>query len=185
MRKLIRDWLISWRLSRENVTYSSLPSFRGELWPRLEARNGKMIIGPETVFRCVRYRTQITADQGGTVDLGKGCFINQGVSIYSAKRITIGDYSGLSDHTTVFDTQFHPIDQGEETIIAPVPIGKNVWIGRGVMIMPGSSIGDHSVIGAHSVVWGDIPPKVVAVGFPARAVKALKCADDWIRLREP
>lgn len=41
-----------------------------------------------------------------------------------------------------------------------------VTIGRQVVINPCVTIGDNSVIGAGSVVTKDIPPDVVAAGFP-------------------
>ena len=55
--------------------------------------------------------------------------------------------------------------------MAPVKIGKNVWLGEGVIVMPGVTIGDGAVIGAHSVVNKSIPPACVAVGSPAKVIK--------------
>ena len=40
-------------------------------------------------------------------------------------------------------------------------------------MLRGVTIGAHSVIGAGSVVTRDIPPRSLAVGLPARVVKAL------------
>lgn len=52
-------------------------------------------------------------------------------------------------------------------------IGNNVFIGAGAIVLPGVTIGNNVVIGAGSVVSQDIPDDSVAVGNPARVVKAL------------
>ena len=60
----------------------------------------------------------------------------------------------------------------------PVIIGKNVWLASGVTVLPGVHIGDNAVIGAGSVVTKDIPPNVLAVGSPARILRAIGPEDD-------
>ncbi|GGZ92193.1 hypothetical protein GCM10010389_33490 [Streptomyces echinoruber] len=54
----------------------------------------------------------------------------------------------------------------------PVTLGDNIWIG-GAVVLPGVTVGDDSVIGAGAVVTKDVPAGVVAVGNPARVVRAL------------
>lgn len=53
----------------------------------------------------------------------------------------------------------------------PVIIENDVFIGDSVVIMPGVRIGTGSVIAANSVVTKDIPPYVVAGGFPAKKLR--------------
>jgi acyl-[acyl carrier protein]--UDP-N-acetylglucosamine O-acyltransferase len=57
---------------------------------------------------------------------------------------------------------------------APVILERNVWVARGAAILPGVRIGEGSVIGYGSVVSGDVPPRVVAAGNPARVVRSLE-----------
>jgi maltose O-acetyltransferase len=45
--------------------------------------------------------------------------------------------------------------------------------GGGVIVCPGVTIGADTVVGAGSVVARDLPPGVVAVGSPARVLRAL------------
>ena len=55
----------------------------------------------------------------------------------------------------------------------PITIGDNVWLGGGVIVCPGVTIGDDTVVGAGAVVTRDLPRGVLAVGNPARVVRAL------------
>lgn len=53
-------------------------------------------------------------------------------------------------------------------------VGQGVFLANGVTVLAGSRIGDGSLIGAASVVRGEIPPASVAVGAPARVVRATR-----------
>ena len=55
----------------------------------------------------------------------------------------------------------------------PITVADNVWLGGGVIVCPGVTIGADTVVGAGSVVVRDLPAGVVAVGSPARVVRAL------------
>ena len=55
----------------------------------------------------------------------------------------------------------------------PITIGDNCWIAGNVTICGGASIGEGSVIGAGSVVTSHIPPGVLAVGVPCRALREI------------
>ena len=71
----------------------------------------------------------------------------------------------------------HPLDPGPRRdkweAAEPIVIGDNVWLGGGVIVCPGVTIGANTVVGAGSVVVRDLPAGVVAVGSPARVVRAL------------
>lgn len=54
--------------------------------------------------------------------------------------------------------------------VRPVTIGKACYLGSGVVVLPGAVIGDGSVIGAGALVRGEIPPRSLAVGMPAKVV---------------
>ncbi|WP_224242677.1 serine O-acetyltransferase [Hyalangium gracile] len=53
-------------------------------------------------------------------------------------------------------------------------VGQGVFLANGVTVLAGSRIGAGSLIGAASVVRGEIPPASVAVGAPARVVRATR-----------
>ena len=74
-------------------------------------------------------------------------------------------------------TATHPLEaeprRAKLELGKPIHIGDNVWLGGGVIVCPGVSIGDNTVVGAGAVVTRDLPAHVVAVGNPARILRAL------------
>lgn len=115
-----------------------------------------------------------------------------------AKRVSIGDYSGVGERSLVqgnvrigkhvmmgpevyIYTQNHRFDQLDITMDSqgfgeekPVIIEDDVWIGSRVTILPGVTVGTGSVIGASSVVTKDVPPYSVVGGNPAKILKTRK-----------
>ena len=96
--------------------------------------------------------------------------------------VVIGDYCNIAGGTTIANSDGHPSEwerradhaalEGDE--IAEVIIGDHVWIGRDAQILKGVKIGDRSIIGAGSVVISDVPEDMIAMGSPARLIRAKK-----------
>jgi len=84
-----------------------------------------------------------------SVNIGNGVFIAPGCIFLDNKKIILGE--GL-ERITIEDY---------------------VRIGGGTKILPGLTIGKYALIGAGSVVTGDVPPKAIAYGVPAK-VKAFQ-----------
>jgi hypothetical protein len=60
--------------------------------------------------------------------------------------------------------------EGYPVDFEPSEIGNSVSLAWGVFVLPRTRIGDGAVIGARSVVHGTVPPRCLAIGFPARVV---------------
>src|SRR6185295_11132782 len=60
--------------------------------------------------------------------------------------------------------------EGYAVDFEPIEIGKSVSLAWRVFLLPGSKIGDGAVVGANSVVHNRIPPRCLAIGYPARVV---------------
>ena len=104
--------------------------------------------------------------------VGRNCQIMQMTFINPAKSVTIGDDSGIGGHCLIFGhTSWLSIFEGYPVDFQPIEIGKSVSVAWGAFILPGTKIGDGAVIGAQSVASRTIPPRCIAVGFPARVVK--------------
>jgi maltose O-acetyltransferase len=52
-----------------------------------------------------------------------------------------------------------------------IVIGRRCFIGGGSLLLPGVTIGDGSIVAAGSVVAGDVPPRCIVAGNPARVIK--------------
>jgi acetyltransferase-like isoleucine patch superfamily enzyme len=113
--------------------------------------------------------------------LGERVFINTGATVVANHSIVVGDDCLIGDLVAIFDTDFHLLEPSRPIRTAPVRLGANVWVGRSATILPGVTIGDHAVIAAGSIVTGDVPPKTLVAGVPARPIRTLNIPDGWRR----
>ncbi len=60
------------------------------------------------------------------------------------------------------------------TLGGAVRIGALAHLGLAVSVLPGKTVGEEAVVGAGAVVIADVPPRVVAVGVPARVQRQLE-----------
>lgn len=158
----------------------SLVACEGRL-PLLYSK-GNVSIGSRFVVRGRILPCEIGAAlRNSSLQIGDRVFINQGASVVAYCHISIGDDTLIGEFATIYDTNHHRVDAHHSVKFAPVIIGANVWLGRGVVVLPGSKIGDYAVIAAGSIVKGDIPPRVLAAGNPAQAVRELEVPAGWRR----
>ncbi|MGN0106801.1 MAG: acyltransferase, partial [Hominilimicola sp.] len=104
-------------------------------------------------------------DDGGMIEIGEGCFFNNGCMVVSKEHIRIGKNTSFGPNVLVYDHD-HNIYSSEDIhdsgyVTDSVIIGDNVWIGGSSVILRGSVIGDGCVIGAGSVIKGTYPPDTV------------------------
>ncbi len=88
--------------------------------------------------------------------IGAGCMISTGVEVRTSDSHAILDIAGGCQ-----------VNLPEDVVVGP-----HVWLGREVLVMKGVTIGRGSVIGARSVVTADVPDYALAVGVPARMLRA-------------
>jgi maltose O-acetyltransferase len=121
-------------------------------------------------------RAPIYVDYGERLTIGARTFVNFGLVALDVAPIAIGDDCQLGPNVQLL-TAYHPTEpeprRAKLEAAAPIAIGDNVWLGGGAIVLPGVTIGDGSVIGAGAVVTKDVPPRVLAVGNPARVVRDL------------
>ena len=114
----------------------------------------------------VRRNVTFEAMQDGYIEIGNGCFFNEGCMIVSKEHIVIGEKASFGPNVMVYD-QDHDTYRSKETETAyrssPIIIGKRVWIGANSVILRGSVIGDGCVIGAGCVIKGTYPPGTLVV----------------------
>ncbi|WP_280398348.1 sugar O-acetyltransferase [Nocardia carnea] len=126
-------------------------------------------------------RPPLRVDYGSGITIGSGCFANFGLIALDVAAITIGDDVQIGPNVQLL-TPTHPLDPGQRRAkweaAEPITIGDNVWLGGGAIVLGGVSIGDNTVVGAGAVVTRDLPANVVAVGNPARVIRALDPAPE-------
>lgn len=179
LRKLQNVLFNSYQRQINKVTLGGRAHVIGD-WPVI-SNHGTFHLGHRVFFRSFRTKTTITVLKNATLKIGDGGYINDGVNICCSTAITIGPQVKIADWAVLYDTDFHPVAPAEPVFSAGITIGKNVWIGARAMILPGATIGDHSVIAAGAIVRGDIPPRSIAAGVPAKVIKTFICDDDWVR----
>lgn len=140
-----------------------------KLWYHIRAAMKKVIFrvasgnriqfGKHTTFRN-NFHTMVEGK--GRIIIGDNCFFNNGCSVNSLEEVVIGDGTIFGENSHVYDHN-HRFRSADDSIksqgyaVAPVHIGKHVWIGTNVVILKGVTIGDNAVIGAGCIVEQDIP----------------------------
>jgi maltose O-acetyltransferase len=121
-------------------------------------------------------RPPLRCDYGYQTFVGARSFANWGLVCLDVARVTIGDDVQIGPNVQLL-TATHPLEPGPRRdkweAAEPIVIGDNVWLGGGVIVCPGVTIGADTVVGAGAVVVRDLLPAVLAVGTPARVVRAL------------
>jgi maltose O-acetyltransferase len=140
----------------------------------LRALFGELLgaVGDDTTIR-----PPFRCDYGYQTTIGARTFINFGMICADVARVTIGDDVQIGPNVQLL-TPTHPVQAGPRRdkweAARPITIGDNVWLGGGAIVLPGVAIGTNTVVGAGAVVVRDLPADVVAVGNPARIVKAVE-----------
>jgi len=118
-----------------------------------------------------------------TATLGKGVCVCATAVVGTDTKI--GDHVILNTAATID----HDCLIGDGAWIAPgvhtaggVRIGPGAYISTGAVLLAGISVGAEAVVGAGAVVTGNIPPRVLALGVPARIVKEIDQSFNWERL---
>jgi maltose O-acetyltransferase len=135
-------------------------------------RDGVLEIGPGSWLRTEYGPDHFTVFPGARIRIGARALVNS--AMFHAKcEISAGEDCLFGFGVRVLDADLHALDSRTPERMAPVRIGDRVWLGSDVTVLRGVTIGDDTVVGARSVVTHDLPPRVLAVGAPARPVREL------------
>jgi sugar O-acyltransferase (sialic acid O-acetyltransferase NeuD family) len=109
---------------------------------------------------------------GRNVHVGEGSCLAPGSIVTT--NVRIGEHCILNVNSSVSHDcvvgDFVNINPGA-VVAGDARIGEGCFIGAGATVIDKVSVGAWSVIGAGAVVISDIPPRVTAVGVPARVIK--------------
>ncbi|MCL4423252.1 MAG: acyltransferase [Actinobacteria bacterium] len=119
------------------------------------------------------------------VRIGNRCTIGRGSHIVGHLAIEIEDDVMTGPYVYITD-QNHGYTDTELPIGTQMPneravrIGAGSWLGAGAVVLPGSDIGEHVVVAAGAVVLGEVPPRTVVAGVPARVVRRHDPLQGWV-----
>jgi serine O-acetyltransferase len=97
-------------------------------------------------------------------DIGRGLFIDHGMSTVIGETTEIGENCTLYQGVTLGGT-------GKQTGKRHPTLGDNVVVGVGASILGSITVGDNALVGAGSVVLRPVAPDTTVVGVPARVVR--------------
>jgi acetyltransferase-like isoleucine patch superfamily enzyme len=142
-------------------------------------------IGPATTFKRTLYLDNVYEDQDSSADfshleIGRNCYIGDGVYFDLANRVIIEDNVVVSGRVSFLTHS----DCNRSAILAslferrcePVKVQADVWIGFGATILGGVNIGSHVVVAAGAVVTQNLEGGAVYGGVPAKLVRRLESA---------
>lgn len=110
------------------------------------------------------------------IRIGDRVRIGRGVRLVGTVSLTIGDGAWIEDGCTITDREYAGLPEGpaywrQNPEGRPTSIGEGAWIGAGSAVLAGSRIGARAIILPGSVVDGEIPPRTVAAGVPAKVIR--------------
>ena len=130
----------------------------GFRWGAYAVTCSKISIGSRVVIRPGSMLFAFPYGETGRIVIEDDVLIGSGVHVYT------------SNHS-ISDLSRRIIDQGHDPA-ADVIVRRGAWIGANAILLPGVEIGEGAVVGAGSVVTRSIAAGMIAVGNPARPVRA-------------
>jgi maltose O-acetyltransferase len=136
-----------------------------ELWPEAGRFRRRIV-------RRLRGWPNLEALERDGMRIGHNVFVGGGTILDPdfAFLISIGDDSIVSLGVIVLAHDASTRRHIGYSRVAPVTIGRRVFIGARSVVLPGVTIGDDAIIGAGSVVRRDVDPGMVVAGNPAQTV---------------
>lgn len=117
------------------------------------------------------------AGGSGDVCIGRDCYINSGVVIYTGNGVTIGDGVLIAANCTLapVNHQYKSKDKkvSEQRFMQSkggIIIEDDVWIGANTVILDGAILRKGCIVGAHSLVIGELEEYSINIGIPAKKV---------------
>lgn len=138
-------------------------------WPHTISIGNRCLIE-----RGVYFKHDCPYTPGKAFVIGEQVFIGSHCEFNIKSSIHIGDYSMIASGCRFADFD-HGIEKQQligfqKAVVAPIVIGKDVWIGFNAVVLKGVTIGDGAIVAAGAVVTKSIPPYEIWGGVPAKKI---------------
>ena len=110
---------------------------------------------------------------GSGTSIAGSCVLSAIDSIQLGRKVLMARNVYIADHMHAFEDVGRAVLEQGIARVGPVEIGDGAWLGQNVVVGPGVRVGRGAVVGANSVVVQNVEDFTVAVGAPARQVRAL------------
>jgi acetyltransferase-like isoleucine patch superfamily enzyme len=131
-------------------------------------------------------RERATVGEGSVV--GRGSAVDNDVTIGARVRVQSNAY--ITAYSTIEDDVFvapgvtltndHTMGRhGPDYALRGATLRRACRVGGGAVLVPGIEVGEEAFVAAGAVVTKDVPPRMVAIGVPARFVREVP-ADDLL-----
>ena len=125
-----------------------------------------VFMGRNTILHCKNGDIVI----GDDVNIGFNCDIASSNRVEIGRKVLIAAYSYIVGGGHDFSRSDASVMDQKRTAKG-IFVAPEAWIGAGVIVQDGCTIGEGTIVGAGAVVNADLPPKVIAVGIPARVLR--------------
>jgi acetyltransferase-like isoleucine patch superfamily enzyme len=123
--------------------------------------------------------------------IGDRCSIGRMVHIACVGEVVLEDDVLTSDRVFIGDT-YHDYTDPEQPVLTqpmahpqPVMIGHGAFLGIASVVLQGVTVGAGAFVAAGAVVTGDVPPRTLVVGNPARPVRRYdEATAAWVAVQE-
>lgn len=200
VRKFIVKLGVLLHKANNHIAYETLPKF-GNIPKDIRIDLPRRIFNPEHIFLGDNIRLgpgsllnaitsyppmgwkhpekyQVVQNFTPKITIGKRVTSTADLQIAAMSNITIEDdvmfatNVNITDGLHGYETANEPYKYQNMIRVLPIKIKRGCWVGQNVVILPGVTIGKFSIIGANSVVTKSIPDRCIALGAPAKVIKA-------------
>ncbi len=141
---------------------------------------GVLIFHPENIEIgddvYIGHNTMLKAYYKNRMEIGDGTWVGQQCFFHSAGGLKIGRNVGIGPAVKIITSHHEGGDAAKPilhtaVLFKPVVIEDGADIGTGAIILPGVTIGEGAQVGAGAVVCGDVEPRTVVAGVPAKTLR--------------